>query len=97
MVPIQIKIVDKHLIIKWEGGTNSIIKLANIRRNCPCAICEAEREQQSDSYTPIYSDEQLSISNIQQVGNYAIAIYWKDNHNTGIYIFDELKKLEDNS
>ena len=28
------------------------------------------------------------------VGHYAIRIYWKDNHNSGIYTFELLQKIE---
>ncbi len=95
MTPVQIKIKDKHLIIKWNDASQSGIKLANLRRNCPCAICASEREEQSSSYIPIYSDEQLSIKDVRLVGNYAVGITWKDNHNTGIYNFEHLKKLSE--
>jgi DUF971 family protein len=94
MMPIQIKVKEQHLFIKWDDKTESLIKLANLRRECPCAVCEAERKEQSDSYIPIYSGEQLHIQSIQTVGNYAIGINWEDNHNTGIYTFDHLKKFD---
>ena len=93
MIPVQIKVAGKLLNIKWNDNSESHIKLADLRRNCPCAVCAAERAEQSDSYVPIYSDEQLSVKKIEVVGNYAIGISWKDEHNTGIYIFDQLKKL----
>ena len=93
MTPVKIKLKEMSLSVRWEDGSESKIKLANLRRNCPCALCASEREEQSGSYIPLYSDEQLGISNIQVVGNYAVGIIWKDNHNTGIYNFEQLKKL----
>ena len=83
------------LFIKWDDGSENMIKLANLRRNCPCALCASEREVQSSSYIPIYLDEQLTINNIELIGNYAVGIGWKDNHNTGIYNFEQLKKLSE--
>jgi DUF971 family protein len=94
MMPLQIKVVDKkYLYIKWNDDKESSIKLVNLRRDCPCAVCEVEREQRGSKYIPIYSDEQLKIKNIQMVGNYAVGIDWTDKHNTGIYDFMLLKKM----
>lgn len=98
MKPKEIKVVNnKHLLIKWFDNNESKIKLANLRINCPCALCAAEREERGASYIPIYSDEQLTINEIHIIGNYAIGIVWKDAHDTGIYDFNYLKKLSTQS
>ena len=34
------------------------------------------------------------IHKIESVGHYAVRIYWKDNHNSGIYPFELLKRLD---
>ncbi len=91
MKPIKIN-VNKldNLNILWSNNQNTSIKLVNLRKNCPCAECKAERDNQSKSYIPIYSDNDLTIKSIEIVGNYAIKIVWGDDHDTGIYIFDYL-------
>ncbi|MFA3781995.1 DUF971 domain-containing protein [Melioribacteraceae bacterium 4301-Me] len=97
MLPVQIKVIEKkYLHIKWDDNTESKIKLANLRKYCPCANCTGEKENQSLSYIPIYSNEQLTITSINIVGNYALNIIWKDGHNTGIYEFNFLKNISDN-
>jgi DUF971 family protein len=96
MFPSEIKVKEKKTLhIKWNDGTETSIKLANLRINCPCAVCSEERLIQGSKYIPIYSDAQLKISSIEVVGNYAVAISWSDSHNTGIFDFDYLKKLSD--
>jgi len=96
MFPSEIKVKEKkYLFIKWNDGSETQIKLANLRMNCPCAVCTTERENQSSKYIPIYSDLQLKIRNIEVVGSYALGITWADNHNTGIYDFSYLKKISD--
>jgi DUF971 family protein len=40
--------------------------------------------------------ENVNIEQIEQVGNYAIAIHFDDGHNTGIYSWDTLYKLGKN-
>jgi len=93
MTPVKIRVENKNLLIKWDDDSENTIKLANLRMNCPCALCVSEREEQSNSYIPIYSDEQIGIKNINVVGNYALRINWKDEHNAGIYTFEQLKNI----
>lgn len=94
--PVSINIKEKkYLQINWNDSSFSQVKLTNLRRNCPCAFCAAEKEKESNSYFPIYSDEQLKVNNIQMVGTYAIGINWGDDHNTGIYDFIFLKNLSE--
>lgn len=96
MIPVQIKIVDKKILfIKWKDESESTIDLIKLRRLCPCATCLTEREKQSKSYIPLLNENQLKVTNINQVGSYAIGISWKDGHNTGIYEYPFLKKLAD--
>jgi DUF971 family protein len=94
MIPVQLKVVGSNfLYIKWNDDSESNIKLANLRRYCPCSLCAAEREEQGTKYIPIYAEVQLKIKNISVVGNYAVGIIWTDDHNTGIYDFSYLKKI----
>ena len=94
MKPVQLKISrDKLLIINWENGEESSIKLTNLRLKCPCADCKTERNEQSSSYVPIFSDNEVTIKNMKLTGNYAVSIEWKDGHNTGIYEFTYLYKI----
>ncbi|MDQ7815994.1 MAG: DUF971 domain-containing protein [Melioribacteraceae bacterium] len=94
MLPSSLKIVDKEfLTIDWNDSTKSKIKLSNLRLNCPCALCATDRENRSDRYFPIFGNDELTVSNLKMIGNYAIGISWKDGHNTGIYEFGYLKKL----
>jgi len=93
MTPQKISVKDKrYLYIIWEDGSETMLMLANLRKSCPCAICREERENQSASYVPLYSDTQNTIIDIKHVGTYAIQLFWKDGHNTGIYTYDKLKE-----
>lgn len=40
--------------------------------------------------------QDVNIDRIEQVGNYAIQLYFDDNHDTGIYSWDTLYKLGKN-
>lgn len=97
MKPVTIKVLGKeNLYIKWDDGAESLLTLKNLRRNCPCATCSSSREEQSKNYIPLYFKDQITIVKLQEVGNYAISVSWKDGHNTGIYEFPYLRKLAEN-
>jgi DUF971 family protein len=94
MKPQKIKVRNnKELYIRWEDESESVISLEKLRKLCPCATCITEKEKQSKSYIPIFNQNQIQLSKINQVGSYAISIVWKDGHNTGIYEYTYLKKL----
>ncbi len=98
MNPVKIKLVEnKYLSIHWQDGKEHLISLLKLRKLCPCATCLAEREKQSKSFIPIFSENQLQLENIKQVGNYAVALFWKDGHNTGIYEYTFLRLIGENS
>ena len=94
MQPLKIKLLENKLLwIKWVDKSESNIGLKKLREMCPCATCLSEREKQSKSYIPILLGSQLTVSNIEMVGSYAIQIKWEDGHSTGIYEFPLLKNL----
>jgi len=94
MKPLSIKVLEnKNLHIEWDDGVDSSIELKTLRKLCPCASCSEQRINQSDSYIPLYFEDQIKLVEIFEVGNYAIGIKWKDGHNTGIYEFPLLRKI----
>lgn len=94
MQPLQIKILqDQKIFIKWEDGIEFSLPLQSLRRHCPCASCHAEKDNESPTYIPLYTFDQLKVESITTVGKYAISIFWKDGHNTGIYEYTFLRKL----
>lgn len=96
MIPTKIEIKEKkYLVIQWNDCSHSNIKLANLRKHCPCAVCKAENEKQSKTYIPIYNGDELTITHLEVVGQYALKVVWKDGHDTGLYEFGLLKELSD--
>lgn len=98
MKPKQIKIVDKDkLSILWKDETITVLPLKYLRDECPCANCKGETIL-FKTYRPprpaMLSPEMYKIKSIQEVGDYAILITWKDGHDTGIYSWEYIKILE---
>ncbi len=96
LYPTQIKKTKDSLFIKWNNDKSSEISLQKLRDECPCVNCKGESVM-FESYIPIKSPFKAAgfyeIKKIEQVGNYAIQIIWKDGHSTGIYSWDVLSKI----
>jgi DUF971 family protein len=94
VVPLKIRVKDKQILhISWDDNSETSIPLKTLRENCPCAICLDEKLHRPAKYIPLLSKPQTEVENIEMVGTYAIRIYWKDGHNTGIFNFEKLKSL----
>lgn len=97
MKPLQIKNSQNQLLeVKWEDNSVSGISFQTLRKFCPCATCDEEREKSGESYIPLFMLDQVTIDSIVPVGNYGITIKWKDGHGTGIYEFPYLINLTEN-
>lgn len=80
------------LLVTWPDDHNSIFSPYNLRLNCSCAACIDEDTGQKvlDKKTiPL----DIKISGINPVGRYGLSIGFDDGHDTGIYIFESLRKL----
>lgn len=84
------------LEIVWDDESVSEISFKVLRDECPCVHCKGETVIFS-SYIPLKAPFKAAgfyeVEKIEPVGNYAIQIFWKDKHNTGIYSWEYLKSL----
>lgn len=85
------------MTLEWQDGVRQDIDLKDLRRLCPCALCEGNRmAQSSDELHMITTDELAAtagITEIVPVGRYALQIRWDDGHDTGIYTYTYLRTL----
>lgn len=96
------------LTISWRDGSMSQIGTELLRRECPCASCKEQRGDTSHS-KPLTTkkrglaviqntlDEQLDLTEIWAVGQYALGMRWGDGHDSGIYPFSLLFELGNKS
>jgi len=102
-LPRDIKLTraENRLSIVWQDGTASDFDMATLRKNCPCATCNSERQNRATSAElfPILRKDPgtgpPSALGAKLVGNYALQIQWADGHDTGIYDFRLLRALAD--
>jgi DUF971 family protein len=96
MRPTDIQTIGQELAIKWDDGSESFISLEKLRRYCPCAGCNGERDIMGNLYKapekPLTSAA-FQLKRMQNVGGYAIQPVWGDGHSSGLYSFDYLQRL----
>jgi DUF971 family protein len=81
------------LEIEWADGHLTRYDFTTLRWMCPCAYCRGEAGMPGwlDS-APTLTDEQVTLTDLQLVGSYALAPTWADGHHTGYYAFDRLRE-----
>ena len=96
MKPTSIKVEKELISILWKDLKESKIQLRYLREECPCAGCKGETillHSYRPPKLPIAHPDMYTVKNLKMVGEYALQIWWKDGHDTGIYTWDYLKKL----
>ncbi len=98
--PLDIQPIGNELAIKWDDGSESFIPLEKLRRCCPCADCQGEADIMGKVYKnparPLTAAA-FQLVRLPMVGGYAVQPVWADGHNTGIYSFDYLRRMAEES
>ncbi len=82
----------------WRDGIGSTIKLEVLRKECPCAVCKGETIAGKVVAFPsmqMFTPGMYELKELTQVGNYAVAAVWGDNHDSGIYDWAYLRSVCD--
>ena len=81
-----------NLKIAWNDEKECIYNLRELRFSCQCALCRHEGTgEKLISLENIPSN--INLVKVEIVGNYALHFTWSDNHSTGIYSYEYLRKL----
>lgn len=101
--PTELKITDDHrLLIAWSDGQKRKYAFSQLRKNCPCATCREKRKEAASqpALLPVLSPAEtlpLKVEGMKPVGNYAYSIAFSDGHDTGIFTFELLRMLGEES
>jgi DUF971 family protein len=89
--------------IDWRDGHHSAWTFAWLRNACPCATCHEEREQtgrpiggpkpRPETLLPLYEAPVRPLE-VTPVGKYALRFKWSDGHESGIYSWDYLRRVD---
>ena len=94
---IEVDIRGREVRLAWSDGHHSAFDFDTLRKICPCAVCNEQRQNQ-DPLRVLKPDQivkkaELEPDNpVEMVGNYALQFFWADGHRTGIYTFDYLRR-----
>jgi len=95
--PERFEVVGAFLAIRWNDGEESILSLEELRRACPCARCAGEPDITGRVHTlgppPTYTEASFRVEDWEPVGSYAVSLRWGDGHDTGLYGFEMLRRL----
>ena len=81
------------LMISWNDGRKCLYNTKMLRQNCPCAVCRDEREDDNPLKVLSTDLSTIELVNWKWIGNYAISLEWNDTHDTGIYTYEFLREL----
>lgn len=99
LVPKTIQPIGQELAILWNDGTESYLKLSDLRRLCPCAECSGERDLLGRLAKPParpLTPQSFQLSGHAPVGGYAVQLFWADGHNDGLFTYTKLKEWGEN-
>ncbi len=83
--------------VTWADGHASRYTFPYLRDNCPCAMCNDEREKKAkggstSALLPMFKPR-VTAKAAKTVGNYGLQIEYSDGHATGIYSFVHLREI----
>ncbi len=93
--PSEISHDEVELKIIWKDSFVSNYSLIDLRKKCPCATCRGGHGGKVGQATGYI--QSIKLLSWKKVGRYALNFYWSDNHDTGIYTFDNLRAYSENS
>jgi len=82
-------IIGEELAIRWKDGLETYIRLEDLRRHCPCAVCAGEY-----GGSPTLVPDSFVLKSCAPVGGYALQPVWADGHSSGIYSYEYLRSWD---
>lgn len=94
--PKKIDLIGTTLCVVWEDDSEDFFASELLRIHSPSAQNIGEKDIFGNQYggQAPHNFSDIKIIGWVFVGNYAIKIKFSDGHNTGIYSWDYLKKLQ---
>ena len=92
---VKVDQVGDQVALRWSDGLECFFELEQLRRSCPCAVCQGEADVLGAVDRPVvhYDDKSFILSRMQVIGGYALQPTWGDGHGTGLYSFSYLRRM----
>jgi len=75
----------------WDEGDEDVWAARELRIKCTCAKCQSEVTGER-ILDPAKVPEDLSVTDMNLMGNYGVGIHFSDGHTTGIFRFRDLRR-----
>ena len=97
--PTNVQLIGNEVAIVWDDGVESYFEFERLRAASPSADTAGERDIFGRQYGGDGPKKFPGVRVIgwQQVGNYALRFDFSDGNNTGLYAYDYLRKLAEQS
>lgn len=85
---------NREVLITWLDEAETSLFAPELRRACPCASCVNEwtgEKMLKDDKIP----DDLTFSDMNTVGRYALNFRFSDGHDTGIFTYKFLRELSE--
>ncbi|HEU0035728.1 MAG TPA: DUF971 domain-containing protein [Kofleriaceae bacterium] len=95
-MPMPLEIIGlgkREVRFVWDEGDEDVWGARELRIRCTCAHCQSEATGERLLDPKTVADE-LSVTDMNVVGNYGVNIQFSDGHTTGIYRFRELHRAK---
>lgn len=94
--PANVQLIGNDLAVQWNDGAESFFPLEYLRRACPCAACGGEPDVLGHIVRPevTYTAESFVLNGFHLIGGYALQPQWADGHNTGLYAYQYLRRID---
>jgi DUF971 family protein len=92
----NLQIIGQELAIAWNDGHETYLALDELRKACPCAVCNGEPDVlgRGDKPEVRHTEASFRLESYELVGGYGFQPKWADGHATGIYSVGYLRRLD---
>jgi ATP-binding protein involved in chromosome partitioning len=77
----------------WDEGDEDVWPTRALRIKCSCAKCQSEATGER-LLDPASVPEDITVRDMNLMGNYGVGIHFSDGHTTGIFRFRELRRAK---
>ncbi len=92
----DIQLIGNEVAIRWKDGTENYYRMDKLRALSPSAETQGERDLLGNEMIEVNHGrdfDDITVTNWNAIGGYAIQFHFSDGHKTGIYAFDYLKAI----
>jgi DUF971 family protein len=85
---------DQILELTWPDGRIDRLPYHYLRGECPCATCRNEWTGER-ILDPATLRPDLKLEGMEPIGNYALRLVWNDGHSSGLFSWENFRRLAD--